>query len=337
MILRIKEIDGLRGIAALAVVFFHLLSEYPRRYGGIDYDIFRFGSYGVQLFFVISGFVIFMSLKKNELKPFIVSRITRLYPVYWAGCIITFLVLFFFPIGLELRFSYFIVNLTMLQAFFGIVHIDGSYWTLSYELVFYFFAALMFISKKNTAIKCFFLLLVQTIYGVAINSGMDFSRPLEALLLLQFLNLFICGIIFYEYHSKKVDLNASLVINIIVLLNQYLIFGLESMTILLCIVLLFYLMLSGKLKFLSNSIFIYFGAVSYSLYIIHQYIGYTAIKRLTGLGLSQITSTLCAMLIVYLLALFIHLIVDKKLAVRFKVKLNKVLSGIEVKFKKVST
>lgn len=334
--LRIKEIDGLRGIAALAVVFFHLLSEYPRRYGGVDYEMFRIGSYGVQLFFVISGFVIFMSLKKNQLKPFVVSRITRLYPVYWAGCIITTLVLFFFPIGLELKLSYVIVNLTMFQAFVGVEHIDGSYWTLSYELVFYFFAALIFISKRNTVTKCIVLLLMQTAYGVALNYGVNFSRALEALFLLQFLNLFICGIIFYEYHAKNINLIRSVCTNTFVLLNQYLIFGLESMTILSCIVLLFYLMLSGKLKFLSNSIFMHFGAVSYSLYIIHQYIGYTAINSLTELGLSQITSTICAMSLVYLLALFIHLVVEKKLTTRFKIKLNNALSEIEIKFKKVN-
>lgn len=62
MMLIIKETDGLRGIAGFAVVFFHLLSEYARRYGRIEHDIFRIGSYGVPLFFVISSFVIFMSL-----------------------------------------------------------------------------------------------------------------------------------------------------------------------------------------------------------------------------------------------------------------------------------
>ena len=84
---RVNEIDLLRFIAAIAVLFFH----YSFR-GGHAYDDLSVVSYpwitpaakygfpGGQLFFKISGFVIFMTASNANLKSFAISRIVRLYP-----------------------------------------------------------------------------------------------------------------------------------------------------------------------------------------------------------------------------------------------------------------
>ena len=89
----IREIDGLRGISVLSVVLYHF---FP--------DIFIGGFIGVDIFFVISGFVIskilieeFDSRKKISLKNFYVKRIKRIFPAF-------FLIIFVSTI-----FSYFIL------------------------------------------------------------------------------------------------------------------------------------------------------------------------------------------------------------------------------------
>ena len=67
---RIQFLDGLRGIAILLVICFHSYTRWPKfvPYGHqfSDFYLFKYGYLGVQLFFLISGFVILMLLEKNK-------------------------------------------------------------------------------------------------------------------------------------------------------------------------------------------------------------------------------------------------------------------------------
>src|SRR6185437_9271256 len=90
---RFLELDAMRGIAALMVTFahFHVGSSVVETLG-------YYGQFGVQLFFILSGFVIFQTLLfcKGPL-DFIYLRFSRLYPAYWASILITVL---FYETGL---------------------------------------------------------------------------------------------------------------------------------------------------------------------------------------------------------------------------------------------
>src|SRR5262245_65089484 len=87
---KIEAIQALRGVAVLAVVAFHSL-VFERKYSGGDLVLpgwFRFGESGVDLFFVISGFVMVTVTrgrfgKFNEVVRFLWSRATRIYPTFW--------------------------------------------------------------------------------------------------------------------------------------------------------------------------------------------------------------------------------------------------------------
>src|ERR1043166_3463819 len=103
---RIGAVDALRGVAALAVVLYH----YTQRYGelaehgktdaafagqypstGTVWFHVPWGHFGVQLFFMISGFVILMTVMKvRSVGEFAVLRLARLYPAYWVACGLTF-------------------------------------------------------------------------------------------------------------------------------------------------------------------------------------------------------------------------------------------------------
>src|SRR5262250_3203475 len=75
---RLEELDVLRGLAALAVVVFHYSGHATRYFTGFPFH-FTVGLHGVELFFVISGFVIFMTLERTaRLRDFAVSRFSRL-------------------------------------------------------------------------------------------------------------------------------------------------------------------------------------------------------------------------------------------------------------------
>src|SRR5215469_4574944 len=88
---RIQVLDAFRALAILGVMLHHYLSRYappdhPRNLYGYEHQysqLFDLGAMGVQFFFVISGFVIFMTLEKcHHLVEFWVRRIARLEPAY---------------------------------------------------------------------------------------------------------------------------------------------------------------------------------------------------------------------------------------------------------------
>jgi hypothetical protein len=89
---RLRELDSLRGIAAVCVLLFHL-SYHTDPYRQFPIQ-FPWGHYGVELFFVISGFVILMTLERSASRTeFVISRVTRLYPTYWCAVLFTTCVL----------------------------------------------------------------------------------------------------------------------------------------------------------------------------------------------------------------------------------------------------
>src|SRR5579859_8186462 len=80
---RVAWLDALRGIAALGVVFDHLAVSLLRDFRIDVYQWLDTGSYGVFVFFLISGYIVPASLeRKSSVRTFWVSRIFRLYPLY---------------------------------------------------------------------------------------------------------------------------------------------------------------------------------------------------------------------------------------------------------------
>ena len=141
---RLRALDGLRLVAAFAVVVYHFtarkssawdrpVSDVWPHFGGFS----QYGYLGVNLFFLISGFVILMTAWGRSLDNYAISRITRLFPAYWASVALTTALLFLWPSGKDVSPWQAIANLTMFQSAYGIDHVDGVYWTLWTELRFY--------------------------------------------------------------------------------------------------------------------------------------------------------------------------------------------------------
>src|SRR5690349_15099417 len=140
---RFTELDGLRGIAALSVATMHLTSgekAFGRVIEGLpNLSIFQ---YGIQLFFIISGFVIMMSLSRMaSTRDFFVARAARLFPAYWTCLAFTVLVLAVLSPALAPSAGTILANATMMQRWLGVDDVDGSYWTLFFEMNFYLIMA----------------------------------------------------------------------------------------------------------------------------------------------------------------------------------------------------
>ena len=216
---RIQELDALRGLAAMAVVLFHFSFRYYELFGesgvsGVDSadpgGLFRTGYLGVHLFFIVSGFVIFMTVDRTESPvDFVFSRFSRLYPTYWAGVLVTTLVvaLGWLP-NMRRTFGEVLVNLTMLHEFWGVRPVEGVYWTLTRELIFYGIVLTVF----SLGLIRFWIplayswLAIQSAANLAMWFVGDFPYRLRFWLLTEFCHLFVAGMAFLR--NSKVTIGS---------------------------------------------------------------------------------------------------------------------------------
>ncbi len=281
---RIQEVDVLRGVCAFAVVLFHYIIRYDQVIGfdGVAHPplnaphLRMIGELPVYVFFVISGFVIYMTLDRcKDVWDFAVSRISRIMPVYWASVILTYTLWELMPAyPYHLTFGEFALNFTLFQSFFYAPDVDGVYWSLAAELYFYIGMGLLFAMGRLADLRkvCAIWLGVAVFHALAGDMVPIYSR-LVMVLNLKFAPLFIAGICFYRLWGRR-DVAADrwllaactaalfIVYPVIVSLVMTVVFG------------LFVLMVAGRLGWIVNAPLRYLGTISYALYLTHQMIGY---------------------------------------------------------------
>lgn len=287
------ELDSLRGIAALIVVLSHYTWAYDYHFDLMrDHEFhFPYGEFGVQLFFMISGFVIYMTLETcTNTKDFIVNRIARLFPTYWICIGLTTLWVFTFPVPTlgNYTLAELLINLTMLQTFLKIRHIDQVYWSLTIELLFYVIIGILHFFGQLKRIHMYCLL---WLFLVALSLYLDFpfEKYLRLLLITEWAPYFIAGIMFYSLKYKQKDLYTHVIILICLAINLIFLFyreqpqfGHTHVPAYLVIVafIAFYLIIYNNIAILKNRILVYFGEISYPLYLLHNVIGYSIIYRI---------------------------------------------------------
>lgn len=272
----------MRGIAAVSVMLYHFTERYRSYFGHVfpsSYDA-AYGHYGVQLFFMISGFVIFMSVAgSGNALGFAYKRFFRLYPAYWVCLSLTFAVSCLAALGIGPHTpETFAVNLTMLQGLTRFRHIDGSYWTLLPELMFYL---LIFVLMVVRQLKYIRVVGVCWLALVFVNGYFYKFELLRVFLNLQYGQYFYAGILFYLLSQSKgnkwglyLELLATYGLAIVPVGN----FELTHTLIIAAFYTLFFLLIMGKLDFLSTRPLLFLGSISYPLYLLHQNIGYAILN-----------------------------------------------------------
>lgn len=301
---RIHQIDLLRFFAAISVMLYHYLFRgwaandrsalYFEKFG----SFFKYGYLGVDLFFIISGFVIIGSIKHRSISKFIISRISRLYPVYWICVLLTYLVIVFLGTPkYDAEFYQLIWNLSMFQNYFGIESIDGVYWTLFIEMKFYIFVVgfYLLINKiKETTIDNIIIIWLLISFFKLLLPNLFLLRILNYVFILDWSAYFIAGMVFYQMRNNGANIKYFVLLVICYLLSIYYALGkiehLElkyhtnfSPNIIGLVILMFFgtmLMISvNRLKYFNSRRFLYFGMLTYPLYLIHQNIGYIIFNR----------------------------------------------------------
>lgn len=159
-------IEALRGVAALSVVAHHAwsLSNQPRFTG--YWIIEGFGTWGVSLFFLLSGFLLaetFWQRERASLRVYAIRRFFRIAPAYYVN--IAFLFLFFASTGLLFSAQ----GQTQIATSFTFTHylfpdtssslnVNGALWTLTIEMLLYAFLPLMATVHKKAPLITFLAL-----------------------------------------------------------------------------------------------------------------------------------------------------------------------------------
>lgn len=322
---RLKELDGLRGVAAISVVLFHYTTRYQEIFGhkGAPIASFGFGYLGVELFFIISGFVILMSIgRANSLLDFAVSRFSRLYPAYWAAVILTFMVLTVSGLWPHqvVSIGEAVVNLTMLQSFLGVPSVEGVYWTLQIELVFYGLMALMFALRLLRHVEmvstCLLLLAIakwavdrfpDSLPAFAVGLTSDALAIPTAFGRIEF---FVTGMMLYLCWKNGLSVDRLGIICLAVattaVTNGPMLGGVHA-----AFAIIVALSSSGRLSFLQLKPFVFLGFISYTLYLIHQYVGYVVIHRMESSGVDSTVSILLTLFLMLVLSLAVSLTVER--------------------------
>ncbi|WMN15643.1 acyltransferase [Pseudomonas piscis] len=331
---RINEIDLYRFIAAISVMIFHYA------FRGSAYDdlsvmsypllipVAKYGYLGVQFFFMISGFVIFMTATNATLKSFIRSRAIRLYPAFWACCTLTFITIL---IAEDPRFTatlrQYLSNMTMFSGFMHQPSIDGAYWSIFTEIRFYLLISVILILKKMKQAEYFMLAWLLYTAKTFIVGTDKLSTPLIS----EYAVYFIAGASLYLVRDSGLtklriaNLSGSFSLCLYQALHQAEIFEptfkseLNEVVISIIVICFFIAMglsatrkagLIGKIDWST------IGAMTYPLYLLHQFIGYIIFNKLYSkidthlLFFGTVALMLCAS---YLINKFIEVPLSAKL------------------------
>lgn len=172
---RYEFLDVLRGFGACAVFLQHVGERLSPEFSWFTTYYFQLGQCGVMLFFLCSGFIIPASLERhNSLTKFWIGRVFRLYPLYWLSLAMA--------IGLDLIKIYrlpqifseapvlaILANMSMIQTFVGISDALPPYWSLTFEMLFYFIISGLFFLQwhKNTGLLTMIFLILALLISLA--------------------------------------------------------------------------------------------------------------------------------------------------------------------------
>lgn len=266
---RLETVDSLRGIAALAVCWFHLTAAAAPDVvkPGLLRASGTYGDLGVQVFFVISGFIIPYALLRGgyalrDYGRFVARRMLRLEPAYAAAIIATLLLDWvsslvpgFRGAPFHLDLAQVAAHLTYTAAIAGYPWINAIFWTLAIEFQFYLLLGLLFplLVSRRRAVPLIVL-------GALSAAAFALPQPQFAI---HFMPLFVLGMATFLYRCERLDARvyvavlcaASIAAASALSLPQAIAGALTAVTI--------------AWIPLRSRVLLYFGSISYSLYLLH--------------------------------------------------------------------
>ncbi|MEI9917921.1 MAG: acyltransferase [Bacteroidota bacterium] len=344
---RIQVLDGFRCIAVLAVIAYHYFycfgvvvkvdPGYPSWY------FFAFGYFGVQLFFMISGFVIYRSLEQsNGIKEFLGKRYIRLVPTLLLGSIITYSLVSWFNTTGSLEIfgekspADFLFSFTFIHPYVwdfilnrnNVGFVDGAYWSLWVEAIFYLVASFIYFgSRREHFLRNWFgIVFILNILQVVMSSTSAYNRTFEFFYIREW-TYFSVGILFYSLWMKRSPpIYIWVIASMLVLLEIYRINSNGVRVLFPMVIGLWFVFLRRPswLSILTRRPIQIIGLISYPLYVLHQSAGLVVTEKLRVLTNNSVPVPLLLTLVLVvfiLLAYFVFTLFEKPLTKALKEKL----------------
>lgn len=326
---RLAQLDGIRGIAILLVIGFHYFyysaspsnpsDLYPFGAAFVGVSLFKYGYLGVELFFIVSGFVIAMTLETcASPAEFLIKRFARL----WPALLVTSLVIYTIVALSGSRYSAtkpghwfdFLPTLTLTpwqiwsSVFPNVDLIDGVHWSLIVEARFYIIAAVLYWGTRRFqfSIILFAFTIAVVILGAILNRNAPNAAIIFSFALYPgFMAWFSAGAIFYDLFRGQLPRWACAILLFALLFflarGAFLAAPSDKSPVLVAGAIaifftLFWLLATRSrfVSFLAARWIAAVGVVSYSIYLLHNGLGLTIISLIPK-GWPFLTQVFCAL------------------------------------------
>ncbi|MBD3848796.1 acyltransferase [Bosea sp. SSUT16] len=328
--LRLETLDGLRLLAALSVALFHfgfcgLAIGFTQMSLPAGESVLKYGYLGVPLFFVISGFVIAYSAEGRTPLQFAIARFARIYPTFLLCMTLTFLVVL--ALGapfLQASAAQWAANLVIKPELLGYQAMDGSYWSIFYEVIFYGWVLLLMALGAFRRDRYPLIVLVWLLVSVLDRAFLS-SKILRYLLLTDQSAFFCAGLLLYaafrDGHARRnlalLTLTTAVAIYQALELTQwyranyhaaYDDFAVAASCVAIVAI------VAAAIRFprlpLPSGVTLAIGGLTYPFYLLHQHIGYVAFNRL-GDALSPAALVAAVTLVLLVLSCLIWRFVER--------------------------
>ena len=268
----------MRGMAILFVLAAHFLTnsvvfdDYSTTMlGNTSLNFSFFGNTGVILFFYLSGYLIYASIDRGKnIAFFLYKRLLRIYPPYLFSIAIVLIMPFFFNFYPFYGMRDIFANIFFIKDFLNAPYMNNVYWSLLVEVRFYFIIFVFFLLSRHfkfLKIEYLLLLLLLVNYTKLFFTG-------SGSWFVTWLLLFFIGILFYKYVTNKIKIG----ILIVCLVSVYVFRDLSSFLSAVACTIIFAFCFYFNC---TNRVLIFFGNISYSLYLVHAPIGYSLFYFIT--------------------------------------------------------
>lgn len=252
----LPQLNIIRAIASLAVAIFHL--------GGKKVAVLNYGWLGVEMFFVLTGFVICWALPANyslkDFRTFFSKRIIRVEPPYIISILLILVVYYSLNGNLNaISLKNVALHFAYLNNFFANAYLSPVYWTLGVEMQYYLLIGLIFpfITKnKNLSLL---ILIIFNLITLCLSS--------KYVIVSNYFPLFTLGILTYLFKTNKLSQIEFLIFSLLNFGSIFYVFGLECLIV--------SALTASIILFIhkSNPVINFFSKISFSLYLTHDIVG----------------------------------------------------------------